>query len=132
VRFEVERPGPCGPLPDEAGQHLEQILREALSNTARHAGACRVRVALVLAPDEVDLVVADDGCGPGLGVADGDGCGQGLRNMRERARRLGGRLVVEPAAGGGTRVTLAVPLDSEEPEDDVTPSPEAFREVSAP
>ena len=132
VRFAVERRGPCGPLPDEAGQHLEQILREALSNTARHAGACRVRVALVLAPDEVDLVVADDGCGPGLGVADDEGCGQGLRNMRERARRLGGRLVVEPASGGGTRVTLAVPLDSEEPEDDVTPSPDVLREVSAP
>jgi signal transduction histidine kinase len=131
VRFAVERPGPCGPLPDEAGQHLEQILREALSNTARHAGACRVRVSLVLAPDEVDLVVADDGCGPWAG-ANGDGEGQGLRNMRERARRLGGRLVVEPAPGGGTRVTLAVPLDSEEPEADSPPPPDPLREVRTP
>jgi signal transduction histidine kinase len=131
VRFAVERPGPCGPLPDEAGQHLEQVLREALSNTARHAGACRVRVSLVLAPDEVDLVVADDGCGPG-GVANGNGDGQGLRNMRERARRLGGRLVVEPAPGGGTRVTLAVPLDSEEPEADSPPPPHPTREVRTP
>jgi signal transduction histidine kinase len=128
VRFAVERPGACGPLPEEAGQHLEQILREALSNTARHAGPCRVRVALVLAPDELDLVVADDGRGPNGGEAV-EGCGQGLRNMRERARRLGGRLVVEPAAGGGTRVTLAVPLDSEEPEPDATPTPELLPEV---
>ena len=44
--------------------------------------------------------------------------------MHERARRLGGRLVVEPASGGGTRVTLAVPLDIEEPEPDATPSPD--------
>jgi signal transduction histidine kinase len=87
-----------------------------------------VRVALVLAPDELDLVVADDGRGPNGGEAV-EGCGQGLRNMRERARRLGGRLVVEPAAGGGTRVTLAVPLDSEEPEPDATPTPELLPEV---
>jgi signal transduction histidine kinase len=131
VRFAIERPGPCGPLPEEAGQHLEQILREALSNTARHAGGCRVRVSLVLAPDEIDLVVADDGCGLAP-VAGGDGRGQGLRNMRERARRLGGRLVVEPAPGGGTRVTLAVPLDSEEPEDEApAPVPDVRDEVRA-
>jgi signal transduction histidine kinase len=131
VRYSVERPGPCGPLPEEAGQHLEQILREALSNTARHAGTCRVGVSLVLAPDEIDLVVADDGCGPGAGL-NGAGGGQGLRNMRERARRLGGRLVVEHAAGGGTRVTLAVPLDSEEPEAETAPPPDQLREVHTP
>jgi signal transduction histidine kinase len=132
VRFGVERTGVPGPLPPEAGQHLEQILREALSNTARHAGACRVRVSLVFAPDEVDLVVADDGCGLGAGLA-ADGNGQGLRNMRERARRLGGRLVVERAASGGTRVLLAIPLDSEEPEADVTVPPSSsdpLRKVS--
>ena len=131
VRFGVERAGPCGPLPGEAGQHLEQILREALANTARHAGSCRVRVSLVLAPDEVDLVVSDDGCGPGSSPG-GDGTGQGLRNMRERARRLGGRLVVEHAADGGTRVMLAVPLDSEEPEADLTSPTDPLREVSTP
>jgi two-component system nitrate/nitrite sensor histidine kinase NarX len=113
VRFAVERPGSCGPLPEEAGQHLEQILREALSNTARHAGACRVQVALVFGPDELDLVVTDDGCGPGPPVVE-EGH-QGLRNMRERARRLGGRLAVEADPRGGTRVALEVPLDSDEP-----------------
>jgi signal transduction histidine kinase len=129
VRFGVEGVGASGPLPEEAGQHLEQILREALSNTARHAGACRVGVSLTFAPDELDLVVADDGCG--AGSAAGDREGQGLRNMRERARRLGGRLVVEPADGGGTRVTLAVPLDSDVPEGEPT-VPDSLREVTAP
>ncbi|MGD9694104.1 MAG: ATP-binding protein [Thermoleophilia bacterium] len=132
VRFEVEGVGACGPLPEEAGQHLEQILREALSNTARHAGACRVRVSLVLASDELDLVVTDDG--HGCGAAEGAGTGgakhHGIRNMRERARRLGGRLVVEPAPGGGTRVTLAVPLDSEIPAGDPIHT-ESFPEVTA-
>jgi signal transduction histidine kinase len=119
VRFAVEGLASSGPLPDEAGQHLEQILREALSNTARHAGACSVRVNLVFAPDELDLVVADDGCGPS-GTANGAGAPpgrhEGLRNMRERARRLGGRLEVAENPSGGTRVVLAVPLDSDDPD----------------
>ena len=127
----VEGLASSGPLPDEAGQHLEQILREALSNTARHAGACSVRVNLVFAPDELDLVVADDGCGPaGLAAApDAPGRHEGLRNMRERARRLGGRLEVAENPTGGTRVVLAVPLDSDEPDSFV---PDTESEVSFP
>ena len=118
VRFAVEGLASSGPLPDEAGQHLEQILREALSNTARHAGACSVRVNLVFRPDELDLVVSDDGCGPSRTAvtADAPGRHEGLRNMHERARRLGGRLEVAADPAGGTRVVLAVPLDSDEPD----------------
>jgi tetratricopeptide (TPR) repeat protein len=118
VRFAVEGLASSGPLPEEAGQHLEQILREALSNTARHAGACSVRVNLVFHPDELDLVVSDDGCGPSRTAVTSDAPGrhEGLRNMRERARRLGGRLEVAANPAGGTRVVLAVPLDSDEPE----------------
>jgi len=119
VRFQAQGMGCSGPLPHEAGQHLEQILREALSNTARHAGPCTVSVSLVFARDEVDLVVGDDG--RGVGSFDREaapGRHEGLRNMRERARRLGGRLSVEEAPGGGTNVMLAVPLDSDEPEDE--------------
>ncbi len=131
VRFAAEGLPVAGPLPDEAGQHLSQILREALSNTARHAGACRVRVSLVFAADELDLVVTDDGCGPGTPAEGGDtGRHEGLRNMRERARRLGGRLDVDEAPGGGTRVMLAVPLDSDlTDEDDSLPS-DPEREVT--
>ncbi|MEQ9093631.1 MAG: ATP-binding protein, partial [Miltoncostaeaceae bacterium] len=114
VRYTADGVSSSGPLPEEAGQHVEQILREALSNTARHAGPCRVSVTLVFTPDELDLVVSDDGVGPGPALF-GEADGQGLRNMRERARRLGGRIGVEAAPGGGTRIALAVPLDSDEP-----------------
>jgi signal transduction histidine kinase len=129
ARLRADGIAQAGPLPDEAGQHLEQILREALSNAARHAGPCVVDVSLCFRADELNLVVVDDGCGLG---PDGSVGGQGLRNMRERARRLGGRLAVEPLPGGGTRVALAVPLDAEcpdEPEPTAIPSP--AHEVSA-
>ncbi len=130
VRFAAEGLAASGPLPDEAGQHLSQILREALSNTARHAGACRVQVALTFSSDELDLVVSDDGCGPGE-APEGSGTGrhEGLRNMRERARRLGGRLSIDAGPGGGTRVVLAIPLDSDLSEDDILPS-DPEREVT--
>ncbi|WP_217915237.1 sensor histidine kinase [Miltoncostaea marina] len=133
VRFDVEGVAAAGPLPEEAGKHLSQILREALTNTARHAGPCKVTVHLVFAADELDLVVTDDGRGPGeLAAEPVPGRHQGVRNMRERARRLGGRLTIDPAPGRGTRVTLAVPLDSDEPDGDASPVTDSQREVSLP
>ena len=116
VRFAADGLGQAGPLPDEAGQHLKQILREALANTARHAGPCRTDVLIRFGVDELDLVIDDDGLGIDLANGSTAGGGQGIRNMHERARRLGGRIVVGPGRKGGTRVALEVPLDIEEPE----------------
>lgn len=121
----------AGPLPDEAGAHLSQILREALSNASRHASACEVDVQLALASDEMELVIVDDGCGIDGACARGASEGHGLRNMNERARRLGGRLSVGTAEGGGTRIAVSVPLDSDEPAtDDSEAQRVGAREVS--
>ena len=114
IRFRVSGTRASGPLPPEAGTHLEQILRESLANVARHADADTVDVTLTFAADELDLRVRDDGRGL-VTDAPEEGCGNGLRNIRERARRLGGRVTLGPADGGGTAVSLSVPLDSEEP-----------------
>ncbi len=113
-----------GPLPDEACQHLEQVLREALSNAARHGGATRIDVELAFAPDELDLLVIDDGVGIADPLAQ---TGEGLRNIRERARRLGGRAEIGPAIGGGTRVSLAIPLDIEAPDQSDSQPQEVLR-----
>jgi len=125
VRVRVSGVAASGPMPEGAGRHLEQILREALSNAARHGGGCSVDVALTFAPDEFELRVRDDGCGIRAGASDGHD-GHGLHNMRERARRLGGRLTLESGAGG-THVIVAVPLDAEVP--DPTPLHRSFPEV---
>ncbi|MFN8109699.1 MAG: histidine kinase [Thermoleophilia bacterium] len=113
-----------GPIPDGAGRHLEHILREALSNAARHAHCTATMVSLTFAPDELELVVGDDG--RGLVPPAGDHGGQGLRNMRERARRMGGRLTID-GAPGDTRIVVSVPLDSEFPE--LVPPHRPFPEV---
>lgn len=113
VRFRVSGVGASGPVPDGAGKHLEQVLREALSNALRHAGPCAADVTLTFAPDELELLVRDDGCGLRAASAP-EHDGQGLRNMHERARRLGGRLTVD-SSSVGTRLVVAVPLDADVP-----------------
>lgn len=130
VRFRASGVQASGPLPPESGAHLEQILREALANAARHAGASGVEVTLRFAPDEMDLCISDDGCGMAPDPSCEDGSGNGLRNMRERARRLGGRLEVRSSPGRGTAVVLAVPLDSEEPAGEPVGPPQPFTEVT--
>lgn len=116
VTYHVTGIETCGPLPDDAGQHLQHVAREALANVARHAGPCTVDVTLAFHPDEINLVVADTGRGlPEQGTDRSEpGHGNGVRNMQERGRWLGGRLVVELNPAGGTRVVLAVPLDDVE------------------
>ncbi len=89
---------------DRVGQHLLAVLREALSNVARHAHASRVHIAITVG-SEVLLRVTDDG----LGVAAGTLSGKGLGNMTSRAKSLGGECRVEPGPAGGTVVRWRVP-----------------------
>jgi len=88
----------------ELRPHLLAVLREALSNVARHAHATQVDVRLAIGEDVV-LSVTDDG----IGVPDG-GRRSGLRNMAERAESLGGSFDVQRAgADGGSVLTWQVP-----------------------
>ena len=121
VRVRVRGIPSSGPVPQGAGKHLEQILREALSNAARHAGNCIADVSLVFARDEIELVISDNGCG--IGRSADEHSGFGLRNMHERARRLGGRLRVDTLSPG-TRIIVSIPLDSDIP--DPAPFPQPF------
>ena len=97
-----------GPLdsavPDAVRPHLLAVLREALSNVARHAQARSVSVSVTAGADVV-LVVLDDG----VGLPD-DVRSSGLRNMGERAQSLGGWCRVGRRPEGGTSVTWSVPL----------------------
>ncbi|MCW2767798.1 MAG: hypothetical protein JWO11_3757 [Nocardioides sp.] len=82
---------------------LLAVLGEALSNASRHAHASAVRVELTAGADIV-LVVADDGAGLPATVNE-----SGLRYMRQRAERLGGRCLVTSTPSAGTRVEWTVP-----------------------
>ncbi len=84
--------------------HVMRIVQEALTNVLRHAGARRVTLSARLTEAGVRIEIADDGQGI-HGAAAG---GRGLRNMRERARALGGSLEIR-SDPRGTTVCLEVP-----------------------
>jgi signal transduction histidine kinase len=94
------------------GQLAEEVLavlREALTNVAKHAQATKV-VVTVTAGDELRVVVADDGVGVGDRSAGPPAGALGLKNMRQRAERLEGGMEIGTSREGGTRLTWHVPL----------------------
>lgn len=79
------------------------VLREAITNVLRHAGASEVSVTIIPG----SLIVADDGRGPASDApAHGAIEGNGVRGMRERAAAAGAALEFGPGPAGGTRVEL--------------------------
>jgi signal transduction histidine kinase len=100
-------PGVDATLTPEQVGHLFHICREALTNVVKHAGASRVVLTLRRVNGLLRLSVEDNGAG--FDPARRSASGQGLRNMGERVRRLGGALSIESASGRGTRITVEVP-----------------------
>jgi signal transduction histidine kinase len=87
----------------ELATDVEAVVREAVSNVARHAGAQHVTTTLDVA-DDVVVEVVDDGRG-----LDERAPRSGLRNLEQRARERGGDLTVVTLPDGGTRLRWFVP-----------------------
>ena len=86
---------------------LYLVFKEATGNAARHSGCSRLEVALSLGREGLALVIADNGSGFDP-AADTDG--NGLLNMRARARKLGAKIEIDSRPGRGTRISLRLPL----------------------
>jgi two-component system, NarL family, sensor histidine kinase DesK len=104
VHLDYDLPPP-GLSPDiERG--LALVLREAVTNIARHAQAGTAQVRFTRDGSQLRVLVVDDGRG---GI---DGDGNGLSGMRERVAKLGGTLAIDSPRGHGTRLQLQVPMAS--------------------
>ena len=91
-------------LTPEMDVELYRIAQEALNNVLKHAHANRVSVKISCENGSVFLIIEDDGVGFDLpSIEDG---GQGFRNMRERAARIGACCLIESLPGQGTKITI--------------------------
>jgi signal transduction histidine kinase len=101
-----------GPLdtavPQDVTVQLLAVLREALSNVARHAEANAAMVDVEASADRVTLSVTDNGRG-----LPAERHESGLRNVRRRATELGGTVRMVPEDPRGTRVEWSVPLQAD-------------------
>lgn len=96
-----------GTLTSDQASHVLRIMREAVSNIMRHAGAKHVRISLQAGDRTARLEIADDGRGFAPGVQAGSGLG--LHHIRVRGRKLRGRAGIESAPAAGTRVVAEFP-----------------------
>ncbi|SCY91392.1 sensor histidine kinase [Alkaliphilus peptidifermentans] len=85
---------------------LEPCLKEALTNVMRHAKASKVDVDLDVNPNIIRLSIQNDGS-----VSNSDVIGIGMRNLRQRARAVGGSLSIDTS--DGFRLICVLPLDKD-------------------
>jgi PAS domain S-box-containing protein len=97
-------------LTSEVETTLYRIAQEALNNIAKHARAENVDVILERRPDQVSLIIEDDGVGFEQGNGSSPHQGFGLLGMQERAALVGATVQIESAAGEGTTIIVRMPV----------------------
>jgi signal transduction histidine kinase len=104
VRLRVAMSGRATPAVEAVAYF---VVSEALTNTAKHAGAAKVEVAVEQIGDQLRIMVRDDGCGG----ADPDR-GTGLHGLTQRVRSVDGTLRVDSPVGGPTTILAELPCAS--------------------
>lgn len=98
----------CIALDPDQQNHVVQIVREVLSNIARHAQASEISLTFGIEDDQVLLAIEDNGVGFDIESVKK---GHGLDNMRYRASVLGGSIEIERRDRSGTVHKLHIPLE---------------------
>jgi signal transduction histidine kinase len=106
VRPDVQLLGPLDTISDDAiTADVEAVLRESLTNVAKHARAAQIRVRVKADQQRLEVTVIDNGIGLG-----GNARRSGLANLNRRAVRHGGYLDVSNAPEGGLRLQWSIPI----------------------
>ncbi len=110
LHVEVDAPAGAIALSDDQRPLLFQAARELLFNVVKHAGVDRARVILTCDGKTSRLTVADEGKGFEAAAPGAYAETFGMFSIRERLSLFGGEMLVDSAPGGGTRVTLTMPV----------------------
>ena len=97
-------------LPPTVESVLFRVIQELVQNILKHAQATELTLQLIRHPDELTVLVEDNGVGFDP-AALGPDAGIGLKNIESRMAYLGGRAEFDSAPGRGTTVTLEVPFE---------------------
>jgi signal transduction histidine kinase len=95
-----------GPLPEPVEVAAYYVVSEALTNTAKHARATLVRVAVEQQNGSLQLSIRDDGSGGANPER-----GSGLTGLRDRIEAIGGTLQIESPPGAGTTLLVRFPVN---------------------
>jgi signal transduction histidine kinase len=105
----VDLPGnpPARAVTADVRHNLFLVVKEALNNVVRHAQATAAWLRITVTDDALTLTIEDNG--RGFAGAPASAEADGLRNMQQRMRQIGGQFQIESQLGKGTRVSLTVP-----------------------
>jgi signal transduction histidine kinase len=110
LAVELKLPATEPQVPVDAIRHMGYIVTEALTNVWKHAGVQEASVVVRRTNGQATVQVIDEGGGFDPVEVGSGRAGLGLWNMRERAQEIGGDIDIRSSIGGGTQVTIVVPL----------------------
>jgi signal transduction histidine kinase len=112
TKLHLDAPDSPPPFSPPVFQAVCQIAQEAISNAVRHGKPQNINVRVRHIENSFELLVEDDGCGFDMNgnTRSGQRGGDGLRNIRERARIHGGEVQIHSAPDSGTHVRLTLPV----------------------
>lgn len=109
-RLDIPEDIPARSLSSHVRHHLHLSIKEALHNVVKHASATEVWLRMKWSPEEVTLIVEDNGSGFRPNSLPGQ---DGLSNLQQRMVAIGGRFEHRSQPGRGTVIVFVVPLETE-------------------